>query len=345
MMLLNGFYLILKRGVKMTNLAAYIPKFKEQKILLLGDLIADEFITGQPERLSREAPVLILRHESEEILPGGGANAANNLAALGSQVHLAGLVGDDVVGKKFKSQLDELGMATEGVVVDSNRPTSVKTRILAGGGQTVKQQVTRIDKLDQSLISDEIERRLITYLKKAITKVDAVLLSDYGNGIFRDSLKKEAIAIANEHDKIIALDSRYQLTSFKGVSIATPNKEETEKAVGFTLDSEEKITKAGWQLKKELEADAMLITLGGEGMQIFTEQGTTKIPASNYTEVYDVTGAGDTVIATLTLALASGASMVEAMKLANYAAGIVIRKAGVATVAPGELEEQLTIDN
>ncbi len=321
------------------ELVDFLDRFDKQNILVLGDIIADEFIIGQPERLSREAPVLILEHTGQKILPGGGTNAANNVSSLGGQVYLAGIIGDDRVGKQLIGELKEEGMITEGVVVDPLRPTSVKTRILAGGGQTVKQQVVRIDNLETSNVSSQIEDELITYVEEVIDEIDAILLSDYGNGVFTDRLKNEVIKLGKETDKIIAVDSRYQLSDFKGVTIATPNKEEAEKAVGFKLDSPDAIKKAGWKLKEELRADAMLLTLGGEGMQIFFDEGTTHIPASNYTDVFDVTGAGDTVFGALALALVSGASMVEAMKIANYAAGIVVRKTGVATLTREELKK------
>ncbi|MGM0502620.1 MAG: bifunctional heptose 7-phosphate kinase/heptose 1-phosphate adenyltransferase [Bacillota bacterium] len=321
----------------MTKLKHYLTRFNEQNILVLGDMIADEFIYGQPERISREAPVLILEQHDHEILPGGGTNAANNVAALGGQVYLAGIIGDDRVGRGLTEQLKQEDIKTEGLIIDESRPTAVKTRILAGGEETVKQQVVRVDKLETHLIAKRIETRLLAYVEEIIDQIDAILLSDYGNGVFTDSLKDKIIKLGQEKDKIITVDSRYSLKSFKGVTIATPNREEAEEAVGFELDKPQEIEQAGEQLRSELDSEAMLITLGGEGMQMFTAEGSTHIPASNYAEVYDVTGAGDTVIGTLTLALASGASMVEAMKLSNHAAGIVVRKLGVATTNQQEM--------
>ncbi|GAB6100020.1 D-glycero-beta-D-manno-heptose-7-phosphate kinase [Halanaerocella petrolearia] len=323
----------------MSDLVDCLSDFSNQDILVVGDMIADEFVTGQPERISREAPVLILEQDDHEVLPGGGCNAANNVASLDGKVYLAGIIGDDLVGQRLTNTLDELGLETEGLIVDESRPTSVKTRILAGGGHTVKQQVVRVDNLETHAISKEIEDKLLDYIKKVIDQVDAILLSDYGNGVFTDTLKEKVIELANNYNKIIAVDSRYELPSFKGITIATPNQEEAEKAVGFSLDTPEKVEKAGWQLKEMLDAEAMLITLGGEGMQLFAQGETVHIPASNYAEVFDVTGAGDTVIGTLVLALASKVSLETAMKLANYAAGIVVRKLGVATVSRKELAE------
>lgn len=325
----------------MSKLAEYLSQFNKQKILVIGDMIADEFIIGQPQRLSREAPVLILEQTEHKVLPGGGANAANNVAALGGQVYLAGVIGDDSAGCRLEEKLNELGIKTEGLVIDSSRPTSVKTRILAGGGQIVKQQMVRVDNLETRDISTVIEDQLLVYLENQIDKIDGIILSDYGNGVFTKRIINEVINLAKIYKKILAVDSRYQLKNFRGITIATPNKEETEKTVGFKLDSPARIEKAGWKLKEMLAAEAILVTLGGEGMQLFSEEGTNHILASNYTEVFDVTGAGDTVIATLTLALTSGATRVEAMKMANFAAGIVVRKSGVATTNVDELKNVL----
>ncbi|MBM7623008.1 bifunctional heptose 7-phosphate kinase/heptose 1-phosphate adenyltransferase [Sporohalobacter salinus] len=327
----------------MGELISYLPKFSQQKILVVGDIIADEFIEGEPERLSREAPVLILNHNNRSILPGGGTNAANNVAALDGQVYLAGVIGNDSLGVQLKDYLAEQSIKTDGLIVDDTRPTSVKTRILAGGGQTVKQQVVRVDKLKKSDIDSEIEDKLLDYIEQVLPQMDAIILSDYGNGVLTPRVKQEVIRLGNEADKIIAVDSRYELMSFENITIATPNKEETEKALGIKLDSKEKIDEAGRRLLEEMEADAILITLGGDGMAIFDRNGLKKhISAVNYTEIFDVTGAGDTVIGTLVLALASEADLVSAMRLANHAAGIVIRKTGVATTSCQELEKYLT---
>lgn len=325
----------------MENLLKYLPQFHRQKILVIGDVIADSFITGIPQRLSREAPVLILKHTGDELRPGGGSNAANNVAALGGDVDLVGVIGRDQLGSRFRKMLEDLGIHTDGLIMDRSRPTSVKTRILAGGGPMVKQQIVRIDHLKRDPIDQEVEEELLLTIKETLPSVDAVLVSDYGNGIFTTRVREEIQAMAIKHEKILAVDSRYQLTSFKGMTIATPNQEETEAALGLPLDSKEKIEEAGWRLRELMEAEAILITLGGDGMQIFTQEGSIHTPASNYTEVYDVTGAGDTVIAVLTLALASGASMVEAMHLANYAAGLVVKRTGVATASQEELRQLL----
>ncbi len=327
--------------MNMSKLANYLTQFNKQRVLVIGDMIADEFIIGQPQRLSREAPVLILEQTEHRVLPGGGTNAANNVAALGGKVYIAGVIGDDPAGSRLENKLNELGIETGGLIIDPSRPTSVKTRILAGGGQVVKQQMVRVDNLVTEDISSKIEEQLLKYVASIINSVDAIILSDYGNGVFTKQIIDEVIKLSKKYDKVLAVDSRYQLDNFKGITIATPNKEETENTVGFKLDSLENVEKAGWKLKEMLDANAVLVTLGGEGMQIFSDQGTTHVNASNYTEVFDVTGAGDTVIATLVLALISGANKVDAMRIANYAAGIVVRKSGVATTTVNELKNVL----
>ena len=256
----------------MSRLIDYISEFSKQKILVIGDLIADQFIVGKPQRISREAPVLILEQTEKSILPGGATNAANNIAALGGQVFLAGVIGEDSVGKRLKKKLEESGVVTEGVIIDPGRPTSVKTRILAGGGQIVKQQLVRIDNLEQRDIDTAIEDKLFAYVERVIKNVDGVILSDYGNGVFTERVINNLIKLAKDDNKIVAVDSRYQLQNFKDVTIATPNKEETEDIVGFTLDSAAAKEKAGWQLKNLLRAEAVLITLGGEGMQLFPKK-------------------------------------------------------------------------
>lgn len=320
----------------------YIPLFKERKIMVIGDIIADEFIIGQPERLSREAPVLILLHRNTEILPGGGANAAYNICSLGGSVSLVGVIGDDRAGRLLSQFLQEKGIKTGGIAICQDRPTALKTRILAGGEQVVKQQVVRIDRLDRSPIKKDIEEKILDYISSGIENIDGILLSDYGNGVFTERVKREVIQLARKKKKVVSVDTRFNLRDFRGATIATPNLEEAGYALGRSITTQAEVIDAGKELLPQMDLDYLLITQGGEGMTIFTRGGDYKhIPAANYTEVFDVTGAGDTVVGTLTLALSSGADIYTAMKLANYAAGIVIRKSGVATVTPEELRKEV----
>lgn len=322
------------------DLIKYINKFEQQKIMVLGDLIADKFIIADPERLSREAPVLILQHQSEKILPGGGANAAANLASLGAKVDLMGVVGSDLAAEALKQELATRKIITDGIIEDCERPTAEKTRILAGGEQIVRQQVVRVDKVKSFDLNSKLVKELETYLKTKIKASDAILFSDYGNGIFNSQTTAQFVAAAG--DKISAVDSRYQLEAFKGALIATPNLEEAAAIYGSELESQAEVEKAGLQMRADLDLKYLLITQGGAGMTLFGPNATIDhIAAANYSEVFDVTGAGDTVVGTLTLALAAGAPVEIAIRIANHAAGIVVRKSGVATVTKKELIKEV----
>ncbi|SDM20491.1 rfaE bifunctional protein, domain I [Halanaerobium congolense] len=320
------------------ELVKYIKKFKNKKIMVLGDLIADKFIIADPERLSREAPVLILKHQQEKVLPGGGANAAANIASLGAEVDLLGVVGDDLAAEALKKELDQRNIITKGIFKDETRPTAEKTRILAGGEQIVRQQVVRVDKVKSFDISEELSQKLSSYLEKKIAASDAVLFSDYGNGIFNQKTTPKFVETAAAAGKYSAVDSRYQLPQFKGSVIATPNLEEASEIYGSKLKTQAEVEKAGIEMRKELKLEYLLITQGGDGMTLFAPgDQIDHIPAANFSEVFDVTGAGDTVAGTLILALAAGAPVRTAIRIANLAAGIVVRKSGVAVVTAEEL--------
>jgi len=320
------------------ELIKYINKFSEKRIMVLGDLIADKFIIADPERLSREAPVLILKHQQEKVLPGGGANAAANIASLGAEVDLLGVVGDDLAAEALKQELAQRQILTAGVFKDQSRPTAEKTRILAGGEQIVRQQVVRVDKVKSFDISPELQQKLTSYLKENIAASDAVLFSDYGNGIFNQNSTAQFVEAADAAGKNSAVDSRYQLDQFKGAVIATPNLEEASAIYGEDLKTQAEVEKAGLKMRKELELKYLLITQGGDGMTLFAPgDKIDHITAANFSEVFDVTGAGDTVVGTLILALAAEAPVEIAIRIANYAAGIVVRKSGVASVTASEL--------
>ena len=320
------------------ELVKYIKKFRAKRIMVLGDLIADKFIIADPERLSREAPVLILKHQQEKTLPGGGANAASNIASLGAEVDLLGVVGDDRAAEALKDELNQRQIITAGVFKDASRPTAEKTRILAGGDQIVRQQVVRVDKVKSFDISSSLREKLLSYLKENITQSDAVLFSDYGNGIFNQKSTADFVNTAAAAGKNSAVDSRYQLDQFKGSVIATPNLEEASAIYGEELRSQTEVEKAGLEMRKSLGLKYLLITQGGDGMTLFAPGDKIEhIAAANFSEVFDVTGAGDTVVGTLILALAAGAPVEIAIRIANYAAGIVVRKSGVASVTAAEL--------
>jgi len=320
------------------ELVKYIKKFEKKRIMVLGDLIADKFIIADPERLSREAPVLILKHQQEKTLPGGGANAAANIASLGAEVDLLGVVGSDLAAEALKAELAKRKIITDGIFKDAARPTAEKTRILAGGDQIVRQQVVRVDKVKSFDISSELSKKLLDYLQDNIAQSDAVLFSDYGNGIFNENTTARFIEIAAAAAKDSAIDSRYQLEQFKGAVIATPNLEEASAIYGEELRSQAEVEKAGLKMRRDLELKYLLITQGGDGMTLFAPGDKIEhIAAANFSEVFDVTGAGDTVVGTLILALAAGAPVEIAIRIANHAAGIVVRKSGVASVTAAEL--------
>ena len=320
------------------ELIKYINKFRAKRIMVLGDLIADKFIIADPERLSREAPVLILKHQQEKILPGGGANAAANIASLGAEVDLLGVVGGDLAASALKEELNQLQIITAGVFKYASRPTALKTRILAGGDQIVRQQVVRVDKIKSFDISSSLKEKLLSYLENNLAESDAVLFSDYGNGIFNQDSTAQFVKAAAAAGKNSAVDSRYQLDQFKGAVIATPNLEEASAIYGAELRTQAEVERAGLEMRKNLELKYLLITQGGDGMTLFAPgEKIEHIAAANFSEVFDVTGAGDTVVGTLILALAAGAPVEIAIRIANYAAGIVVRKSGVASVTAAEL--------
>lgn len=321
---------------------AFLSHFAGRRVVVLGDLVADEYILGQPERISREAPVLILNWQERYVALGGATNTANNIVSLGGKVELVGVVGEDEVGKQLRFALKKRGIGQGNVLVCPARPTTVKTRILAGGRQDVKQQLVRIDKYTQDPLPKEIEVQILRRLAKLLPEADALLISDYNLGVMTDQVKRQALALARQYQLPVAVDSRHQILTYKGASIVTPNLEEARGALGRDLTGDDEIVEAAGQLLSKLNCEAVIITRGEDGMTLKLADGQSwHLPALNPTQVFDVTGAGDTVIGTLTLALAAGASYFEAAVLANLAAGLVVRKLGTATVSSEELEAAL----
>ena len=324
------------------RLIELIHKFAQAQVLVVGDLTLDEFLTGQVERLSREAPVLIIRHEGTKQVPGGGANAIYNLAKLGAQVIAVGIIGNDDQGQALKTIFTEAGINTSGIFVDSDRPTVTKTRISAHARQSVTQQIVRIDRKSDAPISEALQQQLAEFISANINKVDAIVCSDYGEGVMTEMV----IAAALKHNLVI-VDAQKDLDRYQGATIFTPNLPEAELAAGYGI-SETNLTPAAQDLLKLTNAKQMLITRGEDGMSLFGQDGTkSHIPAFNRTQVFDVTGAGDTVVAALTSALANGSSFWEATVLGNLAASIVVRQFGTSTTNPPEMLtalENLLID-
>ncbi len=319
------------------KLVGFLDRFQESRVLVVGDLTVDEFLTGQVERVSREAPVLILRHESTRQTPGGGANAVYNLARLGAQVKAVGLVGKDQQGKVLRQIFEDEGIDTAGILVDGDRPTVTKTRISGHSRQSVTQQIVRVDRKSDELPDLDLQLQLADYIRQQLDSVDAIICSDYGDG----TLTRPVIEAVLQHPRTI-IDTQQHPGLFKGAMLFTPNLPEAEQAVGYDIPNSETLHRAGQDWLNITQAQDVLITRGEEGMTLFDRGGTVQtIPAFNRTKVFDVTGAGDTVATTLTLALTVGATPWEAMILGNLAASIVVRQFGTATTTTEEIKSAL----
>lgn len=311
--------------------------FAQARVLVVGDLTLDEFLTGQVERISREAPVLIIRHETTRQTPGGGANAVYNLAKLGAKVKVVGLVGKDTQGEALRDIFEAAGIDTSGVLIDPNRPTVTKTRIAGHARQSVTQQIVRVDRKSDELPDSDKQLQLAHQIRQQLDTVDAVVCSDYGDGV----LTPPVIEAVLSHSRTI-VDAQKGLQRYRGAGVFTPNLPEAEQAVGYTIKTSQTLRQAGLDLLALTQAQQILITRGDEGMSLFDRTGVEHhIPAFNRTDVFDVTGAGDTVVAALTLSLCAGASFWEAAVLGNLAASIVVRQFGTATTTPDEIKAAL----
>jgi rfaE bifunctional protein kinase chain/domain len=314
-----------------------------RRVLMLVDLVADRFVTGTPKRISREAPVLILRWAGEALAPGGGANAAVNVQALGGIPSVHGVVGDDAGGRDLLRALAERGVGTDGILVRERYQTPTKTRILAGFPTGIKQQIVRFDREEEARLTGEELARLDRALR-ADRGAAVAVLSDYGYGAVAPELVAAAREAVGPRGTIL-VDSRFRLAAYRGIDGATPNEEEAETLLGRALDDAEgSDARAGAAIRDRLGARFLLVTRGSRGMSLFEAGGTARIPVHGTDQVADVTGAGDTVIGTFALALAAGASALEAALLANYAGGVVVMKMGTATLTPAELREAVRSD-
>jgi len=320
-----------------------LSKFKQARILVVGDLMLDEFIWGTVSRISPEAPVPVVWVNRSSFMPGGACNVVNNIRALGGEVYACGVIGQDSAGAMLIDELRERAINTEGVLIDTSRPTIKKTRIIAH-----HQQVVRVDREGNGLVKSVLLEKIIHFIKKAIENVDAVIIEDYGKGLIQPKLIRRVITLAKKYEKIIVVDPKEEHFSYyKGVTLVTPNQHEAEVATSIKIKDEDSLKKVANKLIGKLKCKALLITLGEKGMALF--QGSlssrqagrefTKIPTVAR-EVFDVSGAGDTVVASFTLAKASGGSMKEAACISNIAAGIVVGKLGVAVVTPQELRKE-----
>jgi rfaE bifunctional protein kinase chain/domain len=322
------------------RLTDVVRAFAQRTVVVVGDVIADEYVFGRPGRISREAPVIILRFTEREVLLGGAANAAHNVHALGARVVPVGVVGDDTAGDDAVGLFRAAGITTEAIVREVGRTTPMKTRIMAGGYQATRQQVVRVDREPAGEPSAASEDALLRHLEAWAPHADAILLSDYGYSTVTSRVLDRVRALAAR--TVVAVDSRYDLLRFEGLTAATPNEAELGQLTGMPVDDERGVEKAGRQVLERLGARMLLVTRGSDGMALLERDGaSTFLPIHGTDEIADVTGAGDTVIGSFTLALASGATPIEAATLANVAGGLVVMKRGTATVSGAELLREL----
>jgi D-glycero-beta-D-manno-heptose-7-phosphate kinase len=321
------------------RLRKIIDDFPNITITVLGDLVADEFIFGEISRVSREAPVLILKHRERTLLPGGGANAANNLADLGVNVLPVGIVGDDEAGKSLLRYFRHKKIPVSGVLKDKTFTTVTKTRILAGMTHTARQQVVRVDREPQESPNAHLTRELYLAARNYAHASDALLVSDYGYGAATPAIVETLRSKGKLGDVPIIVDSRYRMLQYTGVTAATPNEPEVEEALGIRIgENWDQLLSAGDEIISRMKLQSLVITRGRDGMVAFNHKHKpVDIPIFGSDQVADVTGAGDTVIAAFSAALAAGATTEEAAQVANYAGGIVVMKRGTATVSREEL--------
>jgi rfaE bifunctional protein kinase chain/domain len=330
------------------RLLTLVDAFAKRRVVIFGDLIVDEFIYGELSRVSREAPVLILDYDSTDIVPGGAGNAANNVAALDAKPAAIGAAGRDEAGRRLLEVMRRR-VDVSGVIRPTGYRTPTKTRILAGGVHSAKQQVVRIDRATRPVYSDGDRRAIESRLLRACAGADALLVSDYGTGLVTPGAVARARARLERRGapRPLLIDSRYSLSAFRGMTACTPNESEVEHLLGIRIGENLRILeRAGRELLARTRSQAMLVTRGSRGMALFERDSPTiHIPIFGSDQIADVTGAGDTVIATMTLALAAGATFYEAARLANYAGGLVVMKRGTATVTADELRQAILSDD
>ncbi len=316
-----------------TKLKAIISNFRDKKILVIGDLILDEFIWGKVSRISPEAPVPVVWVDNESFMPGGASNVANNINSLGGKAYIVGVVGNDERAGILKGELEHRGVNIDGIFTDSQRPTILKTRVIAH-----QQQVVRIDKEKVDPIRDSSIKRIAGFIESVIDEMDGLIVEDYGKGLITPKLLDRIIPMAKKKKKVIAVDPKEEHFSYyKGVTLLTPNNTEASRAVGFEIRDKTSLKKAGLELLKKLRVHVLLITLGEKGMMVFEKGKSPKKIETIAQEVFDVSGAGDTVASSYTLSLISGANPIQAAYIANCAAGVVVGKVGIAVVTQDEI--------
>ena len=326
------------------GLARHVERFGKESVLVVGDVMLDEYISGTVSRVSPEAPVAVVEVKGTEHRLGGAANVTHNVRSLGGTAHLAGVVGDDGFGRMLREQIRKSGVDDSAVVADPGRPTSVKTRVIAQ-----KQQIVRYDRESKAALSGDVSKKLIKSIEALLPRVRAIVLSDYAKGVLSPEIAGALIGRARKAGVPVLVDPKIKsFASFEGATVITPNfKEACEAAslvAGIHVESQDDLERAAWKVIEKMRIDSLVVTKGEEGMYVFTPgQAPLHIPTAAR-EVYDVSGAGDTVIATLALGLAAGAPLPEAAMIANHAAGVVVGKFGTATVSQAELLEAIAAD-
>jgi len=326
------------------QLKDYIPRLANQTILVVGDVILDEYVIGQATRMSREAPIPVLEFESRRYIAGGSANPSANIVKLGSRALQVGVVGDDPAGQQLIQVLQEHGIDTSGIVVCEDRPTTVKTRIMAQMGLRFPQQVARIDTLSREAISDRIETEIMQSVEQA-SDIGAILLSHYHGGLLTQSLIASIRAFGKTHDMLVTADAQGDFEKFRQIDVVKCNADDANEYLDRDLKTDSDFEDASNELFKHLGLGrAMVITRGGDGATIATKDDVQHCPAPDVSDVFDTVGAGDTSIALITLALSAGIAPADAVMLANYASGIVVRHVGNYAPSPDELVQSIVDD-
>lgn len=314
-----------------------IQKFVNKRVLVVGDIMLDEYLWGGVERISPEAPVPVVSVEKETKMPGGATNVVNNLLGLKAKVYITGVIGNDDSGKYLKRYFNKNIADLNGLIIEPARPTTLKTRIIAHN-----QQVVRVDKESIDPIKSKTVRDIIKYVKKVIKQIDGIVISDYGKGVIVPDLIKEIISLANKNDKVIAVDPKIEhFFQYRNVTLITPNHFEAEKALNIKIKTQDDVFKAGREIMKKLNLSSLFITQSKDGMTVFQKNKNPIHSPTHAKKVYDVTGAGDTVISTAVMALVASCTYEEAAALANYAAGIVVGEVGTTIITLSKLEKAL----
>lgn len=328
--------------VELVSCKSTLERFNGKRILVLGDLMLDEHIWGTVARISPEAPVMVIDVDSpdSDCRPGGAANVANNLRALGAKVSVVGVIGDDEGGRILTRSLEESGVDVSGVFVDKNRPTTRKTRFWASH----RHQIVRVDRESKKKVTQTTARKMMDFVRQRVEDIDAVLLSDYGKGVITRETAASAIHAADELGIVSASNAKpVNIHCFNGIGVITVNQSEASAASGVEIEDREGVEKAGAKLQASTHCRGLVITRGAHGLCVFNSEGkATHVPAVE-SEVYDVAGAGDTVVSALSLALAAGADLPTSAAIANCAGGAVVRKVGVATTSVAEISELLSM--